>query len=583
MSKYTADFETSTYEWYKIDKLARVWAFAICEIENPNNVIIGNNIEDFMKFCMKSRENPEIWFHNLKFDGEYIFYYLLSNDYKYIKDKKDRCDKSFTCLISDVGQFYTIEIYFKVNKKKVNKVTIMDSMKLLNFSVDTIADKFNLPLKKLKLDYNTYRPINHELTYHEIEYIKADVVIMAMALKIMFDEGLSKLTIASNAMYSFKKLIPYMSDYYPVLSYKIDEVCRLSYKGGWTYLNPIYKNKLISKGLVIDANSMHPSQMYYKTLPFGQPLHFENKYVYDICYPLFIQELTCSFKLKKNKLPTIQLKKTIGFNDTEYIETTNGEYVTLCLTSVDLELFFMQYDVDVLCYNGGYKFKGVKGLFCNYIDKWMNAKNKAKKDGNMALYQISKLMLNSLYGKFGLNPNVRGKFPYLKDDGSVGYHLTEKEIRDSIYVPVASFITAYSRYSIITTSQKIRDYTLEKYNKDYYIYSDTDSIHMLDIDYEELKNIIDIDDYRLGAYKLESTFIKAKFLKSKCYIEVDSDNNLNTTVAGLPKKLGKYLNLSNFKIGFSITADEEDKEHKLRFMHVKGGVILIDTDFTIKS
>ena len=29
-------------------------------------------------------------------------------------------------------------------------------------------------------------------------------------------------------------------------------------------------------------------------------------------------------------------------------------------------------------------------------------------------------------------------------------------------------------------------------------------------------------------------------------------------------------------------ANEKDKEHKLRFKHVKGGVLLVDTDFTIK-
>ena len=31
-----------------------------------------------------------------------------------------------------------------------------------------------------------------------------------------------------------------------------------------------------------------------------------------------------------------------------------------------------------------------------------------------------------------------------------------------------------------------------------------------------------------------------------------------------------------------ILADDESREHKLRFKHVKGGVLLVDTDFTIK-
>ena len=197
------------------------------------------------------------------------------------------------------------------------------------------------------------------------------------------------------------------------------------------------------------------------------------------------------------------------------------------------------------------------------------------------MYTISKLMLNSLYGKFGLNPNVRGKFPYLSDEGIVEYKITPPGRRDSIYIPVASFITSYARRKTILTSQAIRDYTISKYNEDYYIYSDTDSIHLLSLDYDELIQFVDIDDYRLGAWKLESTFDRGRYLRQKCYIE-ENDNNLNVTIAGLPKDLGKYINFDNFKPGLTITKEDEEKDHKLTFKHVKGGVLLVDTDFTIK-
>ena len=191
-------------------------------------------------------------------------------------------------------------------------------------------------------------------------------------------------------------------------------------------------------------------------------------------------------------------------------------------------------------------------------------------------------MLNSLYGKFGLNPNVQSKYPVLNDDESISYKLYPKEIRDSVYCPVASFITAYSRYDIITNSQAIRDYSLKTYGRDYYIYSDTDSIHCLKLTDEELEKIMEIDDYKLGAYKKESEATRGIYIRQKCYIELSPDGKLNTTIAGLPKKLGKYITFENFKKGFSVMANEEDKEHKLRFKHVKGGVLLVDTDFTIK-
>lgn len=75
---------------------------------------------------------------------------------------------------------------------------------------------------------------------------------------------------------------------------------------------------------------------------------------------------------------------------------------------------------------------------------------------------------------------------------------------------------------------------------------------------------------------------------------------MNVTVAGLPKYLAPIINFNNFKRGFSTgkmtqqdlinlarengATEEEIKRvhHKLTYHYVKGGVILEDTDFTIK-
>lgn len=575
--KFTADFETTVDEFD-----CRVWAFALCEIDNTDNFIYGNNIEDFIKFCQNKRENYVLYFHNLKFDGEYIFNYLLNNGYECIKDKKDRKDKTFTTLISDTGQFYSIEIYFDChNKKHINKVTIYDSLKILNFSVEQIAKDFNLPIQKLELNYKEKREIGHELTPHEINYIRNDVEIMARALHIMFNERLTKMTIGSDALSNYKEINKNFNNYFPVLPYEIDKDIRKSYKGGFTYLNDCYKEKETKSGIVLDVNSLYPSVMKYEKLPFGNPIFFEGKYEQDNLYPLYVQTLTCSFNIKDGKIPTIQIKNNLSFIPNEYVKSSNGDLVTLTLTNIDLELFFNHYDVYDITYHSGWKFRALKGLFTQYIDYWSNKKIDAKKENNDALYRISKLMLNSLYGKFGLNPDVRGKYPYLTEDKIVKYAMYPSETRNSIYIPVASFITSYARYKTITTSQTIKEYSINKYNKDLYVYSDTDSIHCLFDNDDELKDIIDIDDYKLGAWKLESKFIKGKYLRQKCYIELGYDDKLNVTVAGLPKKLGKYITFENFNIGFT-TENMNIEEKKLTFKHVKGGVLLVDTDFTIK-
>ena len=131
MRKYTADFETTTDE-----KDCRVWAYAICEIGGSFQVSYGNSIEDFINVCKDKKSNDVYYFHNLKFDASYILYYLLTNGYTWIKNKKMRKDNTFTTLISSTGNFYSVEVYFEVKGKKVNKVTFYDSLKILNFSVD---------------------------------------------------------------------------------------------------------------------------------------------------------------------------------------------------------------------------------------------------------------------------------------------------------------------------------------------------------------------------------------------------------------------------------------------------------------
>ena len=466
MKKFTADFETTTL----IDD-CRVWAYALCEIANVNNFIYGNNIEDFIKFCSNPKENYQLYFHNLKFDGEYIFNYLLNNGFEVIKDKKERRDKTFTTLISDMGQFYSIEIFFHVTKKHTNKVTIYDSMKILNFSVEKIAKDFRLPISKLTLDYNAKREIGHVLTKHEIDYIRNDVEIMARSLEFMFNEKLLKMTIGSDALTNYKEMNKNFNRYFPVLEFLIDSDIRKSYKGGFTFLNDCYKGKTTGEGLVLDVNSLYPSVMKNEILPFGDPLFFEGKYIDDNLYKLYIQCLSCSFELKPGMIPTLQIKNNPAFVPNEYVKSSGGDIVTIVLTNIDLELFFKHYDVDVKKWNGGWKFKGLKGLFTNYINFWTERKINAKKENNNVLYVISKLMLNSLYGKFGLNPKVQGKYPYLDEEGVIKYKLYPQEIRDSIYLPVATFVTSYARRKTILTSQAIKDYSINKYNYDLYVYS----------------------------------------------------------------------------------------------------------------
>lgn len=567
MKKFTADFETST--WLPDESF--VWAWALCEIGNTENLRIGNNIETFFE-TIKKEANPVILFHNLKFDGEFILFYLLKNGYEWV-EKKERRDKTFSTLISDMGLFYQIEVYFEVGKK-TKKVTFIDSLKIINQPVESIAKTFNLEEQKLKINYNEVRERNHELTEIEKEYIKNDVVIVAKAMEHLYNMGLTKMTAGSNALYEYKNImsVDKFNKIYTKLSYQADKDLRQAYKGGFTYLNPIYENKDVDDGEVLDVNSLYPSVMYDSLLPFGEPFFYEGKYKEDIIYPLYIQRITCSFKIKEGKIPTIQIKHR-QFIDNEYLLSSNDEIVALTLTNIDLKLFLEQYDVYDLKYISGWKFKAMHGLFKEYIDKWITIKNEATITGNKGMRQIAKILLNSLYGKFATGLDVQSKIPYLEND-IVKYKLSEKSQKDGVYLPMGAFITAYAREKTIRTSQAIKTYSLEKYGKDLYCYSDTDSIHTL-LPIDELKQFCEIDDVKLGAWKHESHFTKARFVRQKTYLEM-INGEMNITCAGLQKRCYDQVEWNNFRAGLKV-------DGKLTFKHVKGGVNLVETEFTIKE
>ena len=591
MKTYVADFETTT-----LPEDCRVWAYAIVDIEEPDNkdkVIIGTNIEDFIKWCDEQKKPTKIFFHNLKFDMSFVIDYLFKAGYKHTTDNKERQTKTFNTMISDKGLVYQCEIIFYRKGKNIRKVVLQDSLKLIPLKVKDIPKAFGLPEAKGEIDYNrhNYLPPNSPLTEEEKDYIIHDVVIVAKAINYMHSQGLDKMTIGACALDEYKNLIgkTTFKRWYPTPDYHDD--VKQSYRGGFTYLNPKFAGVPVKEGITLDVNSLYPSVMrnHDNPLPFGTPIFFYGKYKPNPVYPLYTQMLSCQFELKPGKIPTLQIKHSLSFRGNEYLTSSNGEEVTICLNSVDMELFFDHYNVYNPVYHSGWMFKASTGMFDKYIDKWTANKIKATKEGNKGLRYISKLFLNSLYGKFGTDIHLINKVPYYKD-GSVHYYYSEPESRKGIYIAMASFITSYARRVTISSAQKITDNYNAGLSDIQFIYADTDSLHCLSPGFK-LPEGLDIDPYKLGAWKYESKFSDkgqkegcgAKFLRQKCYIENltedtandNPDYHLKITVAGMPEECYNQVTFDNFVIGADYTGKKMPKT-------VPGGTVLLDGTFTIK-
>lgn len=545
---FAADFETTTDA-----NDCRVWWWGLAPVDHRVAVTWDNNIDEFFEEIDKLGDSI-ISFHNLKFDGTFILDWLFRHGFTHTTETLTY--KTFSTLISDMGnRFYSIKVMWESGVR----TEFRDSMKKLPFSVSHIAKSFKLPITKGEIDYHKPRPVGYDPTPEELEYGVNDVRIIASALKSQLDAGMEKLTVGSDSLNEYKKIIGAKSfeKMFPVLSFDIDADIRSAYRGGFTYVSPRHKGKMLGAGKVYDVNSLYPSVMYDRMLPYGIPEWEEGLPSPTDRFPLFIVSMTFTAKIKKDHIPLIQVKSSSFFLDTEY-QTEIKDPVTLSFTNVDLDLIFKHYDVDVISYNGGWKFRGMKGAFCRFIDRFMEI----KMNETGALRELAKLNLNSLYGKFATNPRVTGKIPVFENN-VVRFRRGEEETRDPVYTAMGAFITAYARAVTITAAQD---------NYATFAYADTDSLHLITTTPPPL----DIDPHRLGAWKHEYDFTEAKFMRAKSYMERKTDGTLATHIAGLPRNVTQNMGFEDLVIGARFTG-------KLMPRNVPGGVVLEDREFTFKG
>ena len=558
---YAADFETNNHE-----DDCHVWEWGIAKV-GESSVSFGEDISDFM-FYIEKNSPCVAYFDNLKFDGSFILDWLFRQGFTFTEERNPQIGE-FSCTISELGAMFNIRIGFKGKGNRVKIAEFRDSYKIIPMGIADMADAFGLDIHKIEEPdewYNMRRPVGYKPTAEDRAYLANDVIILSLCLSQMLDKGFEKMTIGANALEFYKQNSENFSLFCGANG--ADEYLRNAYKGGWCYVNPAVEKKEQGEGLVLDINSMYPYVMRNRLLPYGTPIYFEGRYnlLHSEVFPLYIQHLRCSFELKEGYFPTLQLKNVYGFQQAEYLESSDLEVVDIYMTNVDLDLFFEHYDVDDVEYIDGYMFRGRMGMFNDYIDYWYNSKAQAGIDGNKGLRQISKLFLNNLYGKFSINPKFRNKIPYY-EDGVVKYKFTDYKERQPLYIPVGIFITSYARSYIIRAAQALSDR---------FLYADTDSLH---IKGSEIPTDIEIDASALGAFKIEAIMRRGKYIHSKCYCEELSEDGGKTwytkvTAAGLPHKLHGQHTFDEFKVGTIY-------ENKLEPKVVKGGVILVPTQFKI--
>jgi hypothetical protein len=591
---------------------------------NNNPKGMDDSLLDMISHAMKDINRKKykgyrIYLHNFaKFDGYFLLKYLAM-----IGDCKPTIHK---------GRIISTKFSLK---NSPYEITFMDSMLLLPSSLRDLGSSFglnkedckslfpillnNINYKGLVPDFKYFSPkikIEEYKKYKEfynnkiwnfkeesVKYCKLDCISLFQILNkfnlLIFNHfkiNITKYpTLSSLAFQIFRthflvkeedipkieKSKNYKTIYSKIhmLSGKIAENIRLGYTGGAVdmyipkFLPELYFPKKKKKIYAYDVNSLYPYSMKNNLYPIGNPTYFEGDIskVETDAFGFFYCKITAPKDLKHPILQT-HVKTKNGLRTIAALGTWKGMYFSE-------ELYNSRrngYEFEVLW---GYTFK--KGyIFKEYVDNLYSLRLTYPKEDPMNL--ISKLLLNSLYGRFGMNDlftysDIISKEDYPKFEEMPGHKESIQDLIDlgpnylvqlknprveqktaldngfethNVNIAIASAVTAYARIHMSQFKNNPNFPNL--------YYTDTDSLYFdgpLPDKYVSLTT--------LGALKLVGVYDKAVFLAPKVYALKNSLEEI-IKIKGLNKEAIKKNNITLDTLELLL-----NKDYKLAFSQNK--------------
>lgn len=569
-------------------------------------------LKDSIFYLMKRKyNNYRIYLHNFsKFDSVFLISVMsdLSNQIKPI-----------------IREGQIIDLRFKFAQKY--SLYFRDSLLILPGSLRSLAENFgakNTELKgvfpyrfvnnsNIKLNYvgpipafsyfsdislEEYQKYSEEfinnswdLRRETIKYCELDCFVLYQVISKFSDTIFARFridilkypTISSLALTIYRSTF-LKKGMIPLIHGSIYEFIQKSYTGGSvdvfkpSSIVTDYSNNIvaINKLYRYDVNSLYPSVMKNYPMPSGTPIQFEGD-ILEVWeenskpFGIFEVEVKSPENIKVPLLQTRLKLKNGSTNTVSPIGTWSGHYFSDELYNA--AKFGYTYKV-----KRGYLFER-SNIFNDYVDFLYNLKKESKK--GTPDYTISKLLLNSLYGRFGMNP-VSENHLIIKKDSSVNYYskfnvtnviplnngkelisyFNYNEENDEEFINIKNISVVVS--SIVTASARIH-MTKFKTDDSYTLYySDTDSI---DIDKPLDPSLIGEE---LGKMKLEHIFDDAIYLAPKVY-GGKTENYEYVRIKGLknPIKFEELKGLLYKDSKLEITQEKWYKDISNSVFHVK--------------
>ena len=573
------DIETTSY---KVDENKAAFMYVwMLGIDHGKGVYYGRTWEEFLEVCeeLQTRFNLSenkrlvVYVHNLGYEFQFMRkYFNWVDGGLFAVDER----KPIKCLCD-----YGIEF--------------RDSYILSGFSLENTAK--NLAKYKVKklvgdLDYSLIRTHETKLTDAEMAYCENDIVIITAYIaeqielygdvtKIpMTNTGRVRNFVRDNCYYTSKnhrktsksKYIKYrkiMDD----LTIDAETYIQLkrSFMGGFTHANANYSNVVLENVSSVDFTSSYPAVMISEKFPMSRfkPCEFSSMEHFETCCARFALVFEAKFTNIRAKInqenylsesKCVTLIKPVLNNG----RVNSAAELTTIITEVDYDIMKNCYEWDdIAVSNGKFAHKNYlpKSIIESILKLYQDKTVLKDVEGSEVEYLLSKGMLNSIYGMC-VTDIVKDKAVYNDEWGFEKVNV-EEEIENYnnsrkrfLYYAWGIWVTAYARRNLWTGILAVGDD---------YIYSDTDSLKVLNYDnhkpYIEWfnKQIVDkmvamCEYYNLdqsllapktkdgkikmmGVWDFEGTYKKFKTLGAKRYLVLDHDK-LKLTVAGLSKQNG---------------------------------------------
>lgn len=349
-----------------------------------------------------------------------------------------------------------------------------------------------------------------------------------------------------------------------------------TYTGGFTHANINYVGDVIYDVHSFDFSSSYPAVMLSEQFPMSKPIKVDIKDSKDFIkhLRLYCCMFDCTFKNIRSKVSYENYISLSRCTEIEHYILNNGRVVeadtlTISLTEQDFFIISKLYEWDYIDISNFYKmYKDYlpKEIITTILDLYKDKTELKGVEEKIVEYLVSKGMINSIYGMCVTDPcrdeilfengnwfNINANVTELIEK----YNTNKQRV---LYYAWGVWITAYARANLFSGIIEF---------KDDYIYSDTDSIKVINIHKhtEYLKkyntNITEkvyrcLNHYGLdvnlscpktikgeskpiGVWDYEGKYERFKTLGAKRYM-YEKNGVIHITIAGVSKKAGvEYL------------------------------------------